>query len=260
MRAAPARYVAQRRVPPRRSPVIEGDELQPRSLVLRSFVVADGVDGYQTMPGALSLVGGSANDSDISIARGARSKDTWVISDGAVSEFTLLRPPAQPVELTRGGGDLPSRVADNFFWLGRYAERAEAIARLARVICLRLADRGRRSFATDLVPLVAALEAQAQVASGGPVAPVRRRRRRGAVRLEPLRIVRRALFDAAHRGDAGGDGPGDRSGGALGARSARPMRQLVGGGRARSGAGRRGAQRRSRSRCSCWPPGSTARS
>ena len=35
----------------------------------------------------------STDESDISIARGARSKDTWVISDGAVSEFTLLRRP-----------------------------------------------------------------------------------------------------------------------------------------------------------------------
>ena len=35
---------------------------------------------------------GSADEIDISIARGARSKDTWVISDGAVSEFSLLPP------------------------------------------------------------------------------------------------------------------------------------------------------------------------
>src|SRR6185369_15840699 len=125
MRAAPTRYVAQRRIVPSTAPVIEGDELRSRSLVLRGFVVADGVDGYQTMPGALAMVAGSTEESDISIARGARSKDTWVISDGAVSEFTLLPSAAEPVELTRGGGDLPSRVADNFFWLGRYAERAE---------------------------------------------------------------------------------------------------------------------------------------
>ena len=92
MRAAPGRFVAQRRVMPSTVPVIEGDELKPRSLVLRAFVVADGVDGYETMPGALAVVGGAADEIDISIARGARSKDTWVISDGEVSEFSLLRP------------------------------------------------------------------------------------------------------------------------------------------------------------------------
>ena len=39
----------------------------------------------------------------------------------------------RPVELSRGGSDLPSRAADNLYWLGRYAERAEGVARLARV-------------------------------------------------------------------------------------------------------------------------------
>jgi len=195
MRAAPGRFVAQRRVMPSTVPVIEGDELKPRSLVLRAFVVADGVDGYETMPGALAVVGGAADEIDISIARGARSKDTWVISEGEVSEFSLLRPPAQPVAPTRGGGDLPSRVADNFFWLGRYAERAESIARLARVICLRLADRGRRAFAADFAPLVVALRTQTRVAAGranGNGAP-----RKGG---EPERAVRESLFDTTHDG------------------------------------------------------------
>ena len=195
MRAAPGRFVAQRRVMPSTVPVIEGDELKPRSLVLRAFVVADGVDGYETMPGALAVVGGAADEIDISIARGARSKDTWVISEGEVSEFSLLRPPAQPVALTRGGGDLPSRVADNFFWLGRYAERAESIARLARVICHRLADRGRRAFAADFAPLVAALRTQSRVAAGradGNGTP-----RKGG---EPERAVRESLFDTTHDG------------------------------------------------------------
>src|SRR6185295_14956107 len=95
------------------------------------------------------------------------------------------RPPAQPVAPTRGGGDLPSRVADNFFWLGRYAERAESIARLARVICARLADRGRRAFAADFGPLVSALRTQANGAAKG---------------FDPERAVREALFDPAHDG------------------------------------------------------------
>jgi uncharacterized circularly permuted ATP-grasp superfamily protein/uncharacterized alpha-E superfamily protein len=196
MRAAPGRFVAQRRVMPSTVPVIEGDELKPRSLVLRAFVVADGVDGYETMPGALAVVGGAADEIDISIARGARSKDTWVISDGEVDEFSLLRPPAQPVAPTRGGGDLPSRVADNFFWLGRYAERAESIARLARVICLRLADRGRRAFAADFGPLVAALRTQARVAAG-QANGVNGAGKGGG---EPERAVREALFDGTHDG------------------------------------------------------------
>ena len=200
MRAAPDRYVAQRHVTPSTAPVIEGDELRPRPLVLRTFSIANaGRPGYETMPGGLALVGGGADAADVSIARGARSKDTWIISDGVVSEFSMLRPPTQAVELTRGGGDLPSRVADNFFWLGRYAERAEAIARLARIICLRLTDRGRRFFASDLASLVAALQAQTLVASGGDHEPPSRAPMTRQV-SDGEKILRASLFDPAHPG------------------------------------------------------------
>ncbi len=196
IRANPGQYVAQRHIPPSTVPVIEGDELTPRPVVLRSFVVAEGSGGYQAMPGALGLVGG-VGEADISIARGARSKDTWVISDGAVSEFSLLRPAEGPIELTRGGGDLPSRVADNFFWLGRYAERAEAIARLGRIVCMRLADpRDARSVVGALAPLVGALRAQTVVASGLEPSDV-------PVPADPAavdRVLREALFDPMHAG------------------------------------------------------------
>jgi uncharacterized circularly permuted ATP-grasp superfamily protein/uncharacterized alpha-E superfamily protein len=196
IRAAPSKFVAQRHVAPSTVPVIEGDELRPRPVVLRTFVVAEGNDGYQTMPGALGLVGGPG-ESDISMARGARSKDTWVISDGAVSEFSLLRTTVEPVELTRGGGDLPSRVADNFFWLGRYAERAEAIARLGRIICSRLAEpRDPQSLAGDLAPLVASLRALTMVASGTDLSALPPQ----AEVAESNRIMREALFDEALSG------------------------------------------------------------
>ncbi len=209
IRAAPNRWVAQRHVAPSTVPVIEGDELRPRPVVLRSFVVAEGSGGYQVMPGALGLVGG-VDDADISIARGARSKDTWVISDSPVSEFSLLRPTVEPIELTRGGGDLPSRVADNFFWLGRYAERAEAIARLGRIICTRLAEpRDSQSLAGDLAPLVASLRALDHGGvgdrAGGASAAGRGRR------IEPDHArdaVRRGAVGLARR-----LGAGDRSGG-----------------------------------------------
>ncbi|HXJ18796.1 MAG TPA: circularly permuted type 2 ATP-grasp protein [Polyangia bacterium] len=196
IRATPGQFVGQRHATPSRVPVIDGDSLRPGPVVLRSFVVADPGGGYQTMPGALGLVAG-VDEADISIARGARSKDTWVISDAAVSDFSLLRPSVEPVELTRGGGDLPSRVADNFFWLGRYAERAEAVARLGRIICSRLAEpRDPRSAPGHLAPLAAALQAQTMVASGADLRslpPV-------AERAAAERVMREALFGTGHLG------------------------------------------------------------
>jgi uncharacterized alpha-E superfamily protein len=76
----------------------------------------------------------------VSLQRGGGSKDTWVLSDGPVAETTLLAPTAQPIALNRGGGYLPSRIADDLFWLGRYVQRAEAAARTGRTAVSRLID------------------------------------------------------------------------------------------------------------------------
>ncbi len=54
----------------------------------------------------------------------------------------IVGPAAQhvgPLAIRRGSGDLPSRVADDLFWLGRYVERLERAARLIRATLVRLA-------------------------------------------------------------------------------------------------------------------------
>jgi uncharacterized alpha-E superfamily protein len=106
---------------------------------LRTYLAAS-EDSFVMMPGGLSRVSGSADTMIASMQRGGGSKDTWVLSEEPVNTFSLLRPAGQPVELTRGGGDLPSRVADNLFWLGRYAERAEGLTRLLRGVLMRLTE------------------------------------------------------------------------------------------------------------------------
>ena len=70
--------------------------------------------------------------------RGGGSKDTWVLSDIPVDRFSLQRSRDLPLVLNRGTSDLPSRAADNLFWLGRYAERCEHLARVLRCILVRL--------------------------------------------------------------------------------------------------------------------------
>jgi uncharacterized alpha-E superfamily protein len=50
----------------------------------------------------------------------------------------MLRPRDEPVELRRVSRSVPSSVADNVFWLGRYAERAENIARILRPLTTRV--------------------------------------------------------------------------------------------------------------------------
>ncbi len=62
-----------------------------------------------------------------------------MISDADVaSHSSRLRTSLDAPKITRGGTGLRSRIADNLFWLGRYAERADWIMRLLRGALNRL--------------------------------------------------------------------------------------------------------------------------
>jgi uncharacterized circularly permuted ATP-grasp superfamily protein/uncharacterized alpha-E superfamily protein len=141
MRAQPGRYVAQEHVALSTVPVWEGETLQPRHLVMRVFAVATGKN-YTVMPGGLARISASLSNMVVSMQRGGGSKDTWVLGDGPAPEFSLLRPPTHPLEVSRATFDLPSRVADNLFWMGRYTERVEAVVRIARAVLGRVFQEG----------------------------------------------------------------------------------------------------------------------
>ncbi|MEC7294750.1 MAG: alpha-E domain-containing protein, partial [Pseudomonadota bacterium] len=62
-----------------------------------------------------------------------------------------LRQARGPVVATRDGTDLPSRVAESLFWLGRYGERLDARARLLREALLRLMEYDQDEIADQLL-------------------------------------------------------------------------------------------------------------
>ena len=122
------------------APVWHQQKMEPRPVVFRTYVAAAG-DSYTVMPGGLTRVSSTHDVPIVSMQHGGGSKDTWVLSEGPVSPVTLLAPAGSPTRPERAGSDLPSRVAENLFWLGRYAERAEHTIRLLRSVVARLADR-----------------------------------------------------------------------------------------------------------------------
>jgi uncharacterized alpha-E superfamily protein len=71
----------------------------------------------------------------------------------------MLRPRHEPLELHRMPMPIPSSVADNVFWLGRYVERAENIARIVRTIISRVRRADEAEFAC-LVRLHGCLESR----------------------------------------------------------------------------------------------------
>lgn len=161
------------------TPVWRDGRLEPHPFVFRVFVAATG-DGYTVMPGGFALIGEQNDLRTLSMQRGARSADVWVMSPGPVAQTTLIPSEAQIV-VRRGEGVLPARAADNLFWVARYVERAEATLRLIRALSARAgANRvyGRdvaglmellfRWGATDLPPAAGGAEAAAETALSLP--------------------------------------------------------------------------------------------
>jgi uncharacterized alpha-E superfamily protein len=158
----PHLFVAQEWVDFSTAPSWSANGLVPRAVSLRAYLIAS-EGSYHAMPGGLTRMATEASGSSISMQRGGASKDTWVLSEEPVEEITLLQSRGQPIELRRVGNNIPSRMADNFYWLGRYAERADATARLLRSALLRFNPESASSAMPLLAPLLETLEQQGQL-------------------------------------------------------------------------------------------------
>ena len=158
----PDLFVAQERVQLSTAPIWEDGGLAARPVALRVFLAAT-ENGFRVMPGGLARVSPDAGGKFISMQHGGSSKDAWVISETPVEEVTLLHTGGASVELRRTGNNLPSRLADNFFWLGRYSERADATARLLRSALLRFNPERAGGGRLLIAPLLQTLEAQGQL-------------------------------------------------------------------------------------------------
>src|SRR5208282_1259576 len=100
----------------------------------------------------------------VSLQRGGATADAWVLAHGPVAETTLL-PTPERMAVQRATGLLPSRAADNLFWVGRYMERAEATLRLVRAMINRVAEADEAA-APVIAGIGALLEGWNALASG----------------------------------------------------------------------------------------------
>jgi len=141
IRANPQAYVGQERVPLSTAPVWNGQRLEPRPLILRCYICAT-PDGYAVMPGGLTRVSASADSPVVSSHHGGGSKDTWVLAGRPVEDVTLLDQRGAPAGALHHFAPVASRVVENLFWLGRYAERLEDTTRLLRIALSRLTGEG----------------------------------------------------------------------------------------------------------------------
>ncbi|HEV7690407.1 MAG TPA: circularly permuted type 2 ATP-grasp protein [Hyphomonadaceae bacterium] len=122
------------------SPAWIDGKLTPRPMSLRVFLARTS-RGWRVMPGGYGRIGRTQDASAIALQRGGSVSDVWVVSDKPVRNETMLPSPTSPYVRSQLP-DLPSRAADNLFWMGRYVERAEGLIRLLRSIHVRIAEAG----------------------------------------------------------------------------------------------------------------------
>ncbi len=165
IKTRPGDFVGQEQISLSSVPVMQGERLQARYAAVRVFLAAS-AGSYTMMPGGLTRVSCASDSKVVTMQKGGGSKDTWVIGDHPVGSFSLLPPAHRPLRLSRSGGDLSSRHADNFYWLGRYVERAESVVRLLRGILIRLTEKSGMADAPELPVLLRVLTAQTRTFPG----------------------------------------------------------------------------------------------
>lgn len=125
-------HTVQAYLPLSQMPTWKDGRIMPRSMMLRVFAVSDGPGSWRVLPGGLTRIA-SATLEIASMQRGGSSADTWVLTEGEVDTTSLLHHGHPAVEIAHRSRSVTSRAAENLFWLGRYTERTENTARLARL-------------------------------------------------------------------------------------------------------------------------------
>lgn len=178
----PASFVGQEQVRRSTAPVWKRTGIQPFELAIRGFCVSR-EDTTRTLEGGLATTSALAADGTEELY----AHDVRIVSETPVERVSLLAPNRDAIELRRGTADLPSRVCDNFFWIGRTLERMDTMIRVQRIASrVAIGDYdaslvGRfldRSFAPDTP------------AASAPVPPVN----------APNKLRRREVFEKDHPG------------------------------------------------------------
>jgi uncharacterized circularly permuted ATP-grasp superfamily protein/uncharacterized alpha-E superfamily protein len=159
IRQRPGEWVGQEALAMSSVPVLTDSGLESRRSVLRTFATAR-KDSFVVMPGGLTRVEREGGAIRISNAAGAITKDTWVLASEPEPLSALWLQSGPAVIGIDPMASIPSGTAEALWWLGRYAERAEALTRLTRAVIDRNNEFGgsnNQAGAASLEALQAAL-------------------------------------------------------------------------------------------------------
>ncbi len=149
----PFLYVGQEEVAFSTSPIFTKEKLEPRFTVMRSYLVANKGD-YEMMRGGLTRCSPEKGSFLVSNQDGGISKDTWV--EATFKENVKVEVKSSP-DMKRKAV-LPSRAAENLFWVGRYTQRVIRTSRFIRLVLRNLTQKGYLNNGNDTESLTVLLK------------------------------------------------------------------------------------------------------
>ena len=115
------------------TPALINGALLPRPFVLRAFLARDAEGRWRAMPGGFARLAAHDDMRAALMGEGDMSADVCIVADEPQPAMTLLDS-GPNMAIRRVAGTLPSKAADNFFWLARYLERGEMVLRMVRAL------------------------------------------------------------------------------------------------------------------------------
>ncbi len=127
----PWEFVVQRDIAPSLAPSLQGRGVQDKPVMWRAFAL-NGADGAVVMPGGLVRVGKPGLAPQLWPEHEGFTKDVWLTGkslspDSPGSQLAAVR------DRLGAAPEVPSRIAEQLFWVGRGAERVESVTRMLRV-------------------------------------------------------------------------------------------------------------------------------
>lgn len=156
----PHDFVAQLDVTPSVAPSLDGRTLASRPMVVRGFSL-NSAGGPTTLPGGLGRVGKVGQPPQLWPVHAGSTKDVWIIRETEESfSANASRSEGSPVVRRHPAAfEVPSRIAEELFWVGRYAERIEVGTRLLRVTLKHFVGEAGRHQREQLLACLELLQA-----------------------------------------------------------------------------------------------------
>jgi len=139
LKSAGRNLVGQEAVTLSTTPVYENGALVARPMCIR-ISLGRTKGGWAVMPGGYARISAGDDAKALAMQRGGKVADVWVTSSKPVQTPSLLSQSTKVFKRSSTHEILPSRAADNLFWVGRYVERSEQNMRLFRAYYARISD------------------------------------------------------------------------------------------------------------------------